>query len=1185
MVFEFDVLSISTLSSRRGITLHFSTSSIAVTADNHLIINAVIDERLYVASLRTLPVSRVAAVEKISSKTTKRETTAKNVVSKKRTSSVPPSASTKRGRSVDAESLHDDEDLFEQSGRDQARRFESEVVENVDIDTTPLAQRAAVTERDSRVQHPVSPSVNASQNTMPLNAEAQNVTNSVRERVPAERSAESEALVAGQSSNVRAASMSDTSPRADTAEPAGVKALPFLWHERFGHVSMHTLATMSKTEAVLGLPKMKDANFICEPCIFAKQAATPHNQPATRATRPLELIHIDIGFFGEPSLDRHESYLVIVDDFSRYAHVSLLIQKSGAFYAITNFVKWAETQLGVKLKRIRCDNAKEFDTRALHDFYEGKGIQIDFSSLYSPQQNGVAERMNRTIKEMTRALMFHAKQKPRLWHLASKASVYTRNRVVGATTDGKTPYELFWNEKPSVAHLRTWGCVVYVKRNKLASALAPRSDKQVFVGYTNTTHNYKVMSLETRKVTVSNNVLFVEDEFVEVDTSQLVRYKVPNSVSVGGIEGETATSAPTTTASSTAAFDGTSQTSNIAMENEDEAKAVGENESSLVQSAESVGASTSPVAAEGGDSVMEHETTALSETTSTTAPAATASTTQASAPQVQQRVWRSSRLNAKHNPAWQAEKPLSVLIQALSIVVTDTEPLTFEQAVNSNDSKHWVTAMNSEIASLNAHNTGTLVERPPGNVNILPNKWVFRIKRDAKGRPVKFKARLVVKGFKQTYGYDYFETFAPTVRISTILVVLAIVAHYDLELHQLDVDTAFLYGKVEEKVYMEQPDGYEDAKYPQHVWRLNKALYGLKQAPLAWYKEINTFFLTVLLFKRVVSEYGLYVYIADGIRCIVCLYVDDILIACNDLQFLKSVKAKIAAKWSIKDIGEAKFVLGLSIDRDRSKRLLRVTQESYIKSVLEKFGMSTCKGASTPAAIQRLVKPDEFDQVNMPNIPYRQATGSLIYACYTRPDMVWAVGQVCKYNNCFSQIHWTALKRILKYAYRTAHFALVFDGTKPLRLTAYSDADFANDENRKSYSGYAIYIGNSCISYGSSQQTVTAVSTMEAEYVAIAYTLREALYLRMLLSELGVPQSMPTEIYCDNKAAVTLCSNPTRHRQSKHIDISFHRIRDEVEGGEVVVLYVESENNPADVFTKPLGPLKHSRAVQLLRMS
>ena len=1136
---DFNILSVSCLSERNK--LKFNSKGISVVCHGHEIITAVIERRLYVATLNLIPVKDNAA--NVSTHTFGVDSNATTVTMAKRAVSSHRMAPPKRAKPTDVQpvahpSTQLSNDLFNDSDE---MDYISELQAQDDASPSDVTQSST----DSHVQKGTS-SITSEEN-------------------------DSQQILPASTNDSAPSQHSHTSVTAVDADNAKSQAI--LWHKRLGHSNMRSIRYSVAENAITDVPRLSHAKIVCEPCIQAKQVASSHTTPATRAKSVLELIHIDIGFCGEVSLERHECYLVIVDDYSRYVKVIPMVQKSDSFARMKEFFAWIDTHCDAKtkVKRVRSDNALEFVAIAFKDFYSKRGIEHQLTSHYSPQQNGVAERMNRTLKETTRALLIQSQQNNRLWHHALQTAAYIRNHLVGSSSMlDQTPAQIFMHEgPPSLKHLRVWGCVAWVKHldDKKLGKLASRSDKCVFIGYTLTPHNWRVMSIETGTVYEHNNVKFIEHQFVTMDTSRLKRYFIPpRNDSVGDVVDK----ASSVATSRSPTFPFLPLPADVSLSDE-VVQPVGALPQSATSTVKAPSSSVEVLSPPVGEDVVMAQSDEASTNNSSPFPAKKLVIKFGGKTVVNE------RLKEKHGTS------LHHLLSVMSLTVTDTEPLTYKQAVASRDSADWKKAMDSEISSLNKHNTGTLIKRPIG-ANILDNRWVYRIKRDADGNPVKMRARLVVRGFMQKYGYDFWDTYAPTVRISTVLIVLAIVAFHDMELHQMDVDTAFLYGKLDEDVYMEQPEGYVDEKHPNHVWKLNKSLYGLKQAPLQWYKEINAFFTEVLHFTRVEHEYGLYTYIAHGIHCIVCLYVDDMLLACNNLKFLRKLKVNIGTKWSVKDIGEAKFMLGMNISRDRKCKQLYINQSTYIKTVLERFRMFECRTMSTPASAVQLKKPDE-SEVSV-DIPYRKATGSLIYLCYTRPDVQYAVGQVCKHNNSYGKPHWAAVKHILRYLRGTIDQSLRFDGTKPLRLTAYCDADFAMaEDNRRSYSGYTMYLGNSLISWSSKQQSVTAQSTTEAEYMAMSHAMKDVCYLRFLLTSLGAHQSKPTKLYCDNRGAIDLTANPIHHSRTKHIDYRYHRIRDEIERGTLVVDYVSTHDNPADVLTKSLGLVKHQRAIQLLGMS
>lgn len=286
----------------------------------------------------------------------------------------------------------------------------------------------------------------------------------------------------------------------------------------------------------------------------------------------------------------------------------------------------------------------------------------------------------------------------------------------------------------------------------------------------------------------------------------------------------------------------------------------------------------------------------------------------------------------------------------------------------------------------------------------------------------------------------------------------------------------------------------------------------------------------------------------------------------------------------MKNIGEVKSILGINVTRDRVNKCMYLDQSKYIQSVLKQFNMSDAKPQKTPL-FNGQIEPNTASS-STPNIPYAEAVGSLIYACNTRPDITYATNIVCKFMSNYNDSHWIAVKRILRYLKGTIDQKLLIDGRNPLVFKAYCDADFGNDaSSRKSYSGYVMTLCDTSIAWSCQQQKITALSTTEAEYIAISYALREILHFRNLLNELLIDQSTPTILYCDNQGAIALSNYPNNFKLSKHIDIRYHRIRDEIERNNIVIQHIDSNINPADIMTKVLLPSKHETAVELLKLT
>ncbi|RVW85342.1 Retrovirus-related Pol polyprotein from transposon TNT 1-94 [Vitis vinifera] len=420
------------------------------------------------------------------------------------------------------------------------------------------------------------------------------------------------------------------------------------------------------------------------------------------------------------------------------------------------------------------------------------------------------------------------------------------------------------------------------------------------------------------------------------------------------------------------------------------------------------------------------------------------------------------------------------------------------------ESELWYNAMKNEMSSMRCNDVWDLVELLNG-VKTIGCKWVFKTKKDSLGNIERYKARLVAKGFTQKEGIDYTETFSPVSKKDSLCIILALVAHFDLELQQMDVKTTFLNRELKEEVYMKQPEGFPSSDREQLVCKLKKSIYGLKQASRQWSKV-----------------------------CFLVLYVDDILLATNDKGLLHEVKQFLSKNFDMKDMSEASYVIGIKIHRDRFKGILGLSQETYIKKVLERFRMKNCSPSVSP-----IVKGDRFnlnqwpkndlEREQMKNIPYASAVGSLMYAqVCTRPDIAFVVGMLGRYQRNPSIGHWKAAKIVMRYFQGTKDYKLMYRRTSNLKVVGYSDSDFAGCvDSRKSTSGYIFILAGGAISWRSVKQTMTATSTMEAEFISCFEATSHGVWLKSFISGLRVMDliSRPLSIYCDNSVAVFMAKN------------------------------------------------------------
>ena len=481
--------------------------------------------------------------------------------------------------------------------------------------------------------------------------------------------------------------------------------------------------------------------------------------------------------------------------------------------------------------------------------------------------------------------------------------------------------------------------------------------------------------------------------------------------------------------------------------------------------------------------------------------------------------------------------------------------------------KEWKDACREELEALRKRNVFEMVNLPPGR-KAIKNRWVFDIKTDGRKR-----ARLVAKGFSQIDGIDYDEIFSPVVRFETVRMLLATAALENWDISALDVKTAFLYGQLDEEIYMEQPEGFKVRGQEDKVLRLLRAIYGLKQASLAWWKELDKSF-KELGFKRLYADAGLFVYRhADGTIVIVIAYVDDIIFLGKNKSLIASKKAEFMKRWECRDLGECKEFLRMRITRKDGKILL--DQTAYLQKVLERFGMVNARFAATPLPAGYKPIPNEGPADSTIRSKYQSVIGSLLYIMLgTRPDIAYAVTKMSQFSANPSQEHLDKALYICCYLAGTSKYALVFNGPSNKGLIAYTDSDWAGDPiKRRSVTGYFFKLADGIISWQSRSQKTVALSSTEAKYMALSDCSRQAIWMKTVFSEIGMPLGA-IPVCGDNQGSIFISSNPVQERRSKHIDIRYHYVREQIEDGKIKIYFVEGSHNPADLFTKNLGQPK-----------
>jgi hypothetical protein len=476
----------------------------------------------------------------------------------------------------------------------------------------------------------------------------------------------------------------------------------------------------------------------------------------------------------------------------------------------------------------------------------------------------------------------------------------------------------------------------------------------------------------------------------------------------------------------------------------------------------------------------------------------------------------------------------------------------------------WLLAMQEELKNFTRNEVWHLVPRP--NQNVVGTKWVFHNKQDEHVVVTRNKARLVAKGYSQVEGLDFGETYAPVDRLESIRILLAYATYHGFKLYQMDVKSAFLNGPIKEEVYVEQPPGFEDSEYPNHVYKLSKALYGLKQAPRAWYECLRDFLITNG-FKVGKADPSLFTKTIAKDLFVFQIYVDNIIFGSTNKSTCEEFSRIMIQKFEMSMMGELKYFLGFEVKQIQEGTFISKTK--YIQDILTKFGMKDAKLIKTPMGSNGHLDLDTGGKSVDQNV-YRSMIGYLLYLCASRPDIMLSVCMCARFQADPKEVHLRTVKRIMTYLVYTPKFGLWYPKGSTFDLIGYSDADWAGFKiGRKSTSGTCQFLGRSLVFWASKKQNSVALSTAEAEYIAACHCCAQLLWMRQTLRDYGYKLSK-VPLLCDNESAIRMADNPIEHSRTKHIDIRYHFLRDHRQRGDIEIAYVSTKEKLADIFTKPL---------------
>ena len=871
------------------------------------------------------------------------------------------------------------------------------------------------------------------------------------------------------------------SQKCHTAVDKGTETREDVWHRRYGHLGTRNLQKLAKHELVNGFDfdMTKKINF-CESCVEGKH----HRRHfptigGKRSVEPFGLVHSDVcGKISTESLSGAEYFLTFIDDTTRYVWVYVLKRKDQVFERFLEWKALVEKSTGRKLKALRTDNGGEYTSTEFETYLKKEGVWHELTVPKTPEQNGVAERMNRTLVEITRSMLGYSKLPHKFWAEALSTAIYLRNRSLTKAVEAMTPFEAWVGEKPNVGHLQTFGCVAYAhvakdERKKLDS----KARKCIFLGYGTETKGYRLYDPKREKVFFSRDVVFNEKKRGMEKEKHMEENRCVQIECLSNVDEDTET--------------------------------------------------TQPTIEEQPEPVLR----------------------------------RSAR--ERQPPDFYGAR-VNIASEVLS------EPTSMTEALASPERAKWMDAMDKEMDSLHMNDVWDLVKLPKDR-KAVGSKWVFKLKVGPDGQVERHKARLVAQGFAQKQGLDYDETFSPVVRLESLRTVITLAVQNGMKMHQRDVTTAFLNGELQEEVYMKQPEGFAAEGQEDLVCKLKRSIYGLKQSPRCWNSALDH---KLKQMGFVQAKGDPYLYMAsEGEMFIIAVYVDDIVLAGKGDQRMAEVKQALTHQFQVKDMGELHYFLGVKVVRDKESGDVWIGQPAYATSVLQKYGMENVKAVNTPVDTSTKLMKAKEDEECVDQQRYQSAVGSLLYlSSSTRPDITYAVSNVAKYSANPTKQHWIAVKRIFHYLKGTLNHGLFYSRNESTECVGFSDSDWGGDlDDRKSTSGYLFQLGRTAISWRSKKQTCVALSTAEAEYMALASAAQEAMWLRQLTIDLKNEPVSTTVIFEDNQSAICIAKNPQFHGRSKHIAIKYHFIRDQVENNNVELRYCRTNDMIADMLTKGLN--------------
>mmetsp|Transcript_14864 Transcript_14864/g.25335 ORF Transcript_14864/g.25335 Transcript_14864/m.25335 type:complete len:1270 (-) Transcript_14864:150-3959(-) len=906
-------------------------------------------------------------------------------------------------------------------------------------------------------------------------------------------------------------------------------------HKKFGHASRNALNNMG----------IKIGKINCKECINAELVKTYSKSTSKiRAKYVNEYIHTDICGPFPQSFSGMKYLISFTDDYSRYTKVYFMNNKKEVFSKLKCYLNEIFRHNGKKTKFIKSDNGMEYKQTKVKNILQKYNVKQIFTTVYSPQQNGVAERINRTLCKGARSLLLNFNLPVEFWAEALNCASYLNNIKYNTTTKN-IPFFVVNNFKPFYNDLHIFGCKAYVRipKSKRNNKLSPQALEVMFLGYDYKNGGWKFLNPKTNTIIYSKDARFVDNESGYTEKYLNNDYTIIDTI-IQELDNEI--------------NDNEVNYENNVEINNDEIDEIDNNYE--INETDNNDEIDEIDETENNDEIDETENNDANEVDKPIHPLDLKTKEKFEEEAKKQNIniknWSKNDIDNKLQENYYNYKQQKRINQANIII-----PKTYSQAMESNDKSLWIKSMKEEFDSILEHD---VLEKAklPNNKKLVDTKWVYDLKKDHEGNIIRYKSRLVAKGYSQIEGVDYNQVFSPVIRPESIRLLFnkSIVEKWKME--QVDIKTAFLNGTLEEEIYIRLPPGLKESG---QVFKLRKALYGLKQAAKAW-NDILIKFFKENNFQQLINEPC--IVISDKI--IAAIYVDDIIFLYKEKSNLNQLLDKMKEKFTIKQLGEPKLLLGVHIQIEKDQIIM--DQSQYIKEILEEFNMKECNSVNTP--IDKVLSKSKEEYKG--NFPYRQLVGKLNYLVnWTRPDICYAVSRMSKFLDKPGKEQILTAKKTLKYLKSTIDKKFIIN-PKSNKIEMYCDASWADDiDNRKSTSGYCLYYGRSLISWKTKSQPVVSLSTMEAEFYALSLSITELQSIIFTVKELKLKTHDEILIYEDNQPCIAYVKGKTYHSRAKHIDIKYRYLQETFNNKQFKIVHCSTNEMIADGFTKPLSRLKY----------